>query len=130
MIEPRRATLFCLLIALCACGDESGQGSDDASVAVDAGSANATPASCGEFGRDAVCAACLTKKCCVQGASCDTAVECVSLVTCVRACDPDEDGGDCPAGCVDDHPSGRGAYNELVLCMAEQCTDACYFVTP
>lgn len=119
----------CVLAVLCACGD-SADGSGDASVGGDAtgSGSSAAPGSCGDFGGDATCAACLTERCCVEANACDTSDECVSLVACTRECDPNASA--CRANCADGSPSGRGAYNELVLCMGAECPDECYFATP
>ena len=127
----RRATLCCVLAALSGCGDSSSQAGDasvDGAASGAGASASATPGSCDDFGGDTRCATCLANQCCPEAAACDTSSECVSLVACARECDPNATA--CRANCANDGPAGRGPYNELVLCMGEQCADECYFATP
>lgn len=125
----RLATWSCILGGLLACGD-SAAGGGDASVdgAASGAGAPAAPGSCGDFGGDVACATCLAGRCCVQANACDTNAECVSLVGCTRQCDPNATA--CRANCANDSPAGRGHYNELVLCMGEECPDECFFATP
>lgn len=130
----------CVAAAIAACGDDvapatdagglADSGSGDASVSVDAAGsvrADAGP-SCGGFGQDDDCARCLAEQCCVPGRSCGANMECAALVDCTRACSADA--GDCSLACVSTHPTGRGPYNELVLCMGRHCLDECPFATP
>lgn len=125
----RLATWSCLLAALCACGDSAGGGGDapDGGAATGAG-APAMPGACGDFGGDNACASCISEQCCVEASACDTSAECLSLVDCARQCDANASA--CRANCANDSPMGRGFYNELLLCMGEQCPDECYFATP
>lgn len=124
-----RITLFCAIDALCACGDSSpspdgggpGRGADG-------GAAPAVAGTCGDFGRNAACAGCIADMCCAFGAACYASDDCFGLDECARHCAADAP--DCAQACGDRFPSGRGAYNALVLCIGDHWLDACPFAAP
>jgi len=134
MNDFRRAACLLLLGLACACGDDAGGGTGDAAVdasalpvSLDAGMPDAGK-TCGDFGQDEACGACLVDECCAAGAACEADEACSMLVTCARSCDVGDD--DCLVGCVGAHPTGRGGYNALVLCMGDACLDLCPYSTP
>ena len=127
--------MFCFALgALCACGDDTGGDLRDASLdgMVEGGlltlDATLPAPSCGDFGTSPACGDCMAENCCTQGGACEASSACVGLVDCARDCPAGDN--DCLGACVGDHPTGRGGYNLLVLCMGDQCLDDCPSPTP
>ena len=139
-------SLLLITVLLLACGDDDGAssttdagahppGTHDAAtnqhdaaddpgppVTMDAGAPT-------DFGGSEVCTACLDRVCSAESTTCHDEAACGALVDCARACSS-ADAGDCRSACVDEHPTGLVAYNELVLCMGQRCRAECPFVAP
>jgi hypothetical protein len=93
------------------------------------GSAGSAGASCGDFGLDATCKACLQSKCCDMGGACEANSDCAGLVTCVRACGADA-GATCQQDCAAQFPNFNPDYFNLIQCKGDKCGTECPQATP
>jgi hypothetical protein len=74
------------------------------------------------------CATCLESNCCDEGETCGGITECAELTACAVACPSTANGPEpsCLQDCLVGREAGRGAYNNVVTCLAANC-DACPF---
>jgi hypothetical protein len=74
--------------------------------------------SCGDFGNNEACSACLAEDCCRETAACAANTDCAALVACAGQCPMPSDGtSPCVRACAMDNQDGITAYNGALLCM-------------
>ncbi len=93
----------------------------------DTGTPCCTGATC-ESGKctGTACEVCLAQSCQDQSANCEADAECQAIQDCQAVCvgaggDPEG----CLQNCMDSHPNGQDAFNQLLACALSNCAPEC-----
>jgi hypothetical protein len=74
------------------------------------------------------CASCADDRCCEAGETCSANPACVSLRTCLAACEAEDDA--CADGCREAHAGGRADNAVLSACRMRWCSSECFDGAP
>ena len=133
----QNAILSFLTLAAIGCGEPVGDSAyyEDAAVCVpECGEAQCGDDGCGGtcgscdadedcYDGDCMteCSYCMQESCGAEIAACESNADCVSLLSCMSACSTE----DCMYSCMYAYPGGIDDLYDLLVCMDDECDDAC-----